>query len=180
MTLLRKSDGPKYRSSHNLIGTGVGTLPCKSDGPKYIWDIRSFLVRTRNEPKKPPMGVPLGTPSAVRIFKMRTGSKWAKPNAFATLFGRKGCRLHLFAAILIGFRCLFALQMMFGENFWITKGFERKTSAPTRINLILSSPTNQNLKHKLGFIILFCGSEAGVGARLCGSHRHQQQAAKTV
>ena len=69
MTLLRKSDGPKYRSSHNLVGTGV------LDGPKYIWDIRSFLVRTRNEPKKPPMGVPLGTPAAVRIFKMRTGSK---------------------------------------------------------------------------------------------------------
>ena len=88
------------------------------------------------------MGVPLGTPSAVRIFKMRTGSKEQKRDAFATLFGRKGCRLHLAAAIFIGFRCLFVLQIMIGENFLITKGFERKTSAPTRINLILSSPTN--------------------------------------
>ena len=37
VTLLRKSDGPKYRSSHNLVGTGV------LDGPKCKWKIRSFL-----------------------------------------------------------------------------------------------------------------------------------------
>ena len=92
--------------------------------------IRSFLVRTRNEPKKPPMGVPLGTPSAVRIFKMRTGSKWAKPNAFAALFGRKGCRLHLVVAIWLGFRCLFVLQMVIGERFFDHKGVWTKNFCP--------------------------------------------------
>ena len=41
--------------------------------------IRSFLVRTRNEPKKPPKGVPLGTPSAVRILRCERGVMSDKP-----------------------------------------------------------------------------------------------------
>ena len=32
-----------FKLQFEFVGTGVGTLPCKSDGPKYIWDIRSFL-----------------------------------------------------------------------------------------------------------------------------------------
>ena len=45
--------------------------------PRFI--ICSFLVRTRNEPKKPPMGVPLGTPSAVRILRCERGVMSDKP-----------------------------------------------------------------------------------------------------
>ena len=41
--------------------------------------LRSFLVRTRNEPKKPPKGVPLGTPSAVRILRCERGQCFNKP-----------------------------------------------------------------------------------------------------
>ena len=41
--------------------------------------LRSFLVRTRNEPKKPPKGVPLGTPSAVRILRCERGVMSDKP-----------------------------------------------------------------------------------------------------
>ena len=34
-----------FKLQFEFVGTGVGTLPCKSDGPRYVWDIRSFLVQ---------------------------------------------------------------------------------------------------------------------------------------
>ena len=138
------------------------TLPCKSDGPRCKVSTRSFLVRTRNEPKKPPSGrliklscnqKQLQTPrnSHERIsvicfnrlaprnplrrshFQDANGIEVSKKrDAFAALFGRKGCRLHLFAAILIGFRCLFALQMVIGWCFLITKGLNRRTTKKMR------------------------------------------------
>ena len=32
-----------FKLQFEYVGTGVMTLPCKSYGPKYVWDIRSFL-----------------------------------------------------------------------------------------------------------------------------------------
>ena len=116
------------------------TLLRKSDGPKYVWDIRSFLFENntfiscadKKRTKEAADGSAPRNPLRRSHFQDANGIEVSETQRLCDVIRPQRLSASFVCCNFNWLWCLSALQMVFGENFWITKRFSRRTTKKMR------------------------------------------------